>query len=83
MNCKNTGQVQQNTDNMDAQVKAGRQQSNGEGVKKRDCFLNYSSKSLRTGVKLRSGGRARRDARLRYSASDIETLKKRYALIVL
>ncbi len=43
-------------------------------------YLNYSSKTIHrsTGVKLRSGARARRDPRLRYSASDIETLKKRY-----
>ena len=50
---------------------------NGVVLRRKDPFLNYTSKTMKTGVKLRSGNRVRRDARLRYSASDIETLKKR------
>ena len=50
---------------------------NGVVLRRKDAILNYASKTMKTGVKLRTGPRARRDPRLRYSASDIETLKKR------
>ena len=46
-------------------------------LRRKDAFLNYHSKTMKAGVKLRSGAKGRRDPKLRYSASDIETLKKR------
>ncbi len=49
--------------------------------RRKDGFLNYASKTMRSGVKLRTGPRARRDPRLRYSASDIETLKQRWTFV--
>ena len=45
-------------------------------LRRKNAYLNYHSKTIKAGVKLR-GGAKRRDPKLRYSASDIETLKKR------
>ena len=62
---------------LDYAVSCASLHGNGVVLRRKDPFLNYHSKTMKAGVKLRSGAKGRRDPKLRYSASDIETLKKR------